>query len=149
MRQDVKEHLWITFGWLSVQQQQLRNVLRCPICSPLPRLRAQRIHSGMRGESSERRQLPACGGANKREEAERRRTRESEESQKSQFSTSLPPSSLYRLFLPLHLSVTLGFRHQAHVSRTDVIYQGSAPPAAHPSLSSPSNTPAWATLSGS
>lgn len=45
----------------------------------------------MRGESSERRQLPACGGANKREEAERRRMRESKESQKSQFSTSLPP----------------------------------------------------------
>lgn len=51
-------------------------------------------------------------------------------------------SSLHRLFFPLHLSVTPRFRHQAHVSRTDVIYQGRAPPAAHPSLSSPSNTPA-------
>lgn len=34
------------------------------------------------------------------------------------------PSFLYRVFFPLHLSVTLQFRHQAHVSRTDVIYQG-------------------------
>lgn len=107
----------------------------------------RRIYSCVRGKSSERRQLPACGGANKRKEAESRRRARSLKSLNFPllFLLLLLPSSA---LFPLHLSVTLGFRHQAHVSRTDVIYQGSAPRAAHPSLSSPSNTPAWATLSG-
>lgn len=133
----------ITFGWLSIVEQQLCNPLWCSICSPRLLLCIKTwSHSCVHLKGSFL-SVKKKAKEHRETERERRKKRKSKES-KSQFSASLLSS--YQLFFPA-LVVMLQFRHQAHVSRTDLIYRGTSllqptrlcPPTATP-LSEP---PFW------